>query len=418
MIQVIQDGVLGTQTPYIYQKSCHTSPPKGYVPFYINHLGRHGARYLTSIKELKQIIDILKDAKKHQQLTYLGEKLKIELESLVPLESDNEGLLTPSGYAMEEGIARRMFQNYPEVFGRKVIAVSTYVERTKQSMAAFLGELGRWTSPRCFQCSSNGKVDPILRFFDINEAYLNYKENGKWKEELAQFKQRGTVYQEVLEKIVDSKYIASIQEPEEVVQGLYKIYANQFDIGKNTHLGNIFTQSALCYLWQNENVRQYLLKGPSNIGQVLPTNIAFPLLMDFLNTSEEAIKQKNRSANFRFAHAETIIPFSGLIRLLGFFNQTDSMGQVAVLWQDYLVAPMAANLQWIFYEHPRCKTILIKMLYNESEVRLPIRCIEGPYYDYEVVRSFYLRQLYTLHLNWELPLVEMLKKYIHNLNFQ
>ena len=39
---------------------------------------------------------------------------------------------------MEAGIASRMYQNYPEVFGRRVEAVSTYVERTKQSMEAFL----------------------------------------------------------------------------------------------------------------------------------------------------------------------------------------------------------------------------------------------------------------------------------------
>ena len=315
---------------------------------------------------------------------------------------------------MEEGSAQRMVQRDPKVFGRKIVAVSTYVERTKQSMVAFLGELACYMSPQLFEVSSNGEVDPILRFFDLNEAYLNYKEDGNWKPQYEMFRIRQQIADGVLKRIFISEGINQIQKPQDWVKQLYNIWTNLAEVHQGKTDLWMWTQEELSYLWENENVRQYLLKGPSNVGQSQPTNIAFPLLMDFLATSETAIKERNQSAYLRFAHAETIMPFAGMIRLLGFFNQTNAMKQVAELWQDYWVGPMAANMQWIFYEHPFKKAILLKILYNESEVRLPLRSSEGPYYDYQTVKAFYLQQLKAMALNWHVSLVDMVRDYVQN----
>lgn len=38
---------LGTETPYVFQPTIYTSPPAGYVPIYINHLGRHGLFFMV-----------------------------------------------------------------------------------------------------------------------------------------------------------------------------------------------------------------------------------------------------------------------------------------------------------------------------------------------------------------------------------
>lgn len=49
---------LGTEKPYDFNEVSYTPVPLGYVPIYINHLGRHGARYLTSDKEIEKIYKI------------------------------------------------------------------------------------------------------------------------------------------------------------------------------------------------------------------------------------------------------------------------------------------------------------------------------------------------------------------------
>ena len=411
MIKTIHSGYLGTETPYIYQKSRYTLPPLGYTPFFINHIGRHGARYLTKAEPLRMLISSLNEAEALGKLKEEGKVLMMQLHKLLPLEIEKEGRLTPSGMEMEEGIASRMAFHYPEVFGKKVIAVSTYVTRAKESMRAFLKQLERCTPESEMEASSNGEIDPILRFFDINTSYLDYKASGRWQELVHLFEKRQDKLPGMLCKFFELDFIEHMKNPIQFINDLYEAYRNQFNSEKNVGLGIYFTDALLGYLWENENLRQYLEKGPSYIGQCLPTNIAFPLLMDFLSTSEHAIKERQLSAYLRFAHAETLIPFTGLLRLLGFFNQTSTINYVSTLWQDYWVAPMAANMQWVFYEHPEEKTILVKMLYNESEVRLPIRSVCGPYYDFTAVRTFYIRALQGLKLDWGKDLARMVKDY-------
>ena len=411
MIKIINCGYLGTETPYIYQKSKYTLPPLGYTPFFINHLGRHGARYLTSGNQMVALIGWLDEAEKSGELKEQGEILRKQLQTLLPLEAEEAGLLTPSGIEMEQGIASRMVFHYPEVFGKKVIAVSTYVTRAKESMEAFLEQLVRCAPESEIEAKSNGRIDPILRFFDLNKSYLDYKANGIWKDMVSVFEKRQAILPGILCEFFELGFIERMENPIQFIRDLFEVYRNQFDPEENVGLGVYFTDELLCYLGENENLRQYLEKGPSYVGQCLPTNIAFALLMDFLSTSEYAIKERHLSAYLRFAHAETLIPFAGILRLLGFFNQTSTMNYVSTLWQDYWVAPMATNLQWIFYENPEEKAILVKMLYNESEVRLPIHSVCGPYYDFKSVRTFYIRILQSLKLDLGKDLTTMVRDY-------
>lgn len=102
MIKIIHCGYVGTEMPYIYQKSRYTSPPLGYTPFFINHVGRHGARYLTNVDQMAALIRQLSEAEALGELKEEGKALKKKLHKLLPLESEDAGLLTPSGFEMEK----------------------------------------------------------------------------------------------------------------------------------------------------------------------------------------------------------------------------------------------------------------------------------------------------------------------------
>lgn len=54
---------LGTEQPYIFKRVEYTSPPPGYKPIYINHLGRHGARYLANARGINLVYRIIRDAR-------------------------------------------------------------------------------------------------------------------------------------------------------------------------------------------------------------------------------------------------------------------------------------------------------------------------------------------------------------------
>lgn len=414
MIKMIADGYLGTQTPYVYKKTNFTAAPKGYAPFYINHVARHGARYVTKTTAIEKVMELLTDAKAKGQITDAGEDLQHKLEMIVPIEKENQGLLTDYGKQMEQGIARRIYSRFPEVWGKKVVAVCDTVTRTQQTMEAFLTELGQNTDDSRFETYMYTNPDPILRFFDVNEEYLDYKKDGKWKTYYDEFKKRKDIAVDFLDRIFYHEFVETIDDKLSVVEAIYGMYCNQFDLNINLGLEEFFTKPELEYLFENGNVRQYLLKGPSLIGECLPSNIAFPLMMDFITTSQSAVDNRNISANLRFAHAETMMPYMTILRLVGLFKQTDDMSEVSKIWNTSQLCPMAANMQWIFYASENDDRVLVKILLNETEMRLPIESVSGPYYDWIELRQYLIDKINCLQLNWDLGLVQMTQQYTVN----
>ncbi|MBS5316879.1 MAG: hypothetical protein KHY44_10845 [Clostridiales bacterium] len=402
---------LGTEMPYYEKGIQEESPPRGYSPIYVNYLGRHGSRYVTSPNQAEVLYSTLDEADSRNQLTQSGCILKKQIGDFLALSEGKYGLLTPLGVKEEQGIARRMYERFPQIFGREVRAVSTYVTRAKQSMEAFLEELAKYTPSNNFVALSNGEIDPILRFFDLNLAYLNYKEKGKWKDSLRKFEERKNLSMPFMAQFFKSSYKLRQEEALELGTSLYTIYANTFNLTVDLGLNRYFDDKILYYYWENANLRNFLEKGPSYRGEDLPTNIAFALLEDFLKTSEQALQTGNVSADLRFAHAETLIPFASLLKLCCCSKQTDHISKVAKIWCDSQVAPMAGNIQWIFYKSSHQGTILVKMLYNEEVMTLPIRPYCKPYYLWEDVKAFYWYVISKLHIPQVGSITEQVKYY-------
>ena len=86
------------------------------------------------------------------------------------------------------------------------------------------------------------------------------------------------------------------------------------------------------------------------------------------------------------------MPLAGLMCLeeaSGVCSQPDS---IAVTWQDYRVTTMASNIQWIFYRN-RSGNVLVKILLNEREQRIPVPTDTWPYYRWDDLRAFYMKIL-------------------------
>ena len=416
----MKDCCLGTQMPYNYIPEVKAPPPEGYAPFYINYLGRHGGRYLDSPEGVEWLVAILQCAHEHQGLTLRGLELLSKLLNVMELNQDCYGNLSTEGARMLEGIAQRMYLNYPQVFGKKVDAVATYRERAIQSRDVFLNELERVMSADNIHIHTNGQIDPQLRFFDLNQEYLNYKETGTWKHEVVNFEARYNDSVKILERIFNRQFFChdclNQNEKNRFATELFQIYTNQFDVNGVISLGYYFTSQEKYRYWESNNLKQYLLMGPGPVGQCITTHIAFGLLMDFLHTSEEAILSREKSADLRFAHAETISPFAALLRLPCMCEQTSSPYKVAFLWKNCQVAPMAANMQWIFYDQKRRimkreQDVLVQLKYNERTIAFPIPTSQYPYYRWIDVKDYYQSVLDGMHLPQGETLIEQVKYY-------
>jgi hypothetical protein len=87
--------------------------PEGYQPFYISHYGRHGSRWMTSDQRYEWICRQFDDTK---NLTKLGKDVRRRMAKVWKNAKGNGGKLSPLGARQHRGIARRMYQNFPQLF--------------------------------------------------------------------------------------------------------------------------------------------------------------------------------------------------------------------------------------------------------------------------------------------------------------
>lgn len=383
----------GTAMPYPIVKDSFVFFQDSMVPFYVNHLGRHGARFPTSGKALNRVKEILELAQRENRLTSGGVTLLSTIQNLSETFDGQWGKLSVVGKEEQRGIARRMIERYPQLFSDsvKVQAIATYVPRCIHSMDAFLACMVEFNSSLHIQRNEGKQYNDILRFFDLNQSYVDYKENGDWRPIYETFVRRKISSASVMENFFLESGQETDKEAEEFVMALFSIAAILPDTGTPINLDGLFTIGEWDNYWQTQNLRQYMSKSSSPIGRMLPVAIAWPLLSEFIHSADEVIKGKSDTrANFRFAHAETVIPFVALMGIEGTDVKVVVPDSVSKYWKDYEIAPMAANVQWIFY-HDKAREIWVSFLLNEKEMTLPVSTSRFPYYRWETV-CMYLKK--------------------------
>ena len=129
-------------------------------------------------------------------------------------------------------------------------------------------------------------------------------------------------------------------------------------------------------------------KSGSPLSEGLATAIAKPLLKDFLEKAVQQISEQDRCADLRFGHGEGMMPLSALMQIEEASGITSDPDQICEIWQDYRVTTMSSNIQWIFYKNKK-DDILVKIMLNEREARIPVDTDIWPYYHWSDVYDFY-----------------------------
>ena len=187
------------------------------------------------------------------------------------------------------------------------------------------------------------------------------------------------------------KHITSVVDAAMDLYNLYIIAADMQEENTDEHafdfdqyFTNISPEEGDVFAWILD-MEDFYEKGPSYAGQDETYRIAQPLLDDFFKSIDERVAGGTTAATFRFAHAETIMPFAALIGAPGSTQQAPAVENPQSVadvynyqnneWRGESVTPMAANIQWdvatrdgIDPETGKAYTPLIRMLYNEEEV--------------------------------------------------
>lgn len=392
------DATGGLYYSYPYGASTVTPAPEGYEPFYISHYGRHGSRWYVTGTIYDEPLAILRKAAQDGALTDLGRDVLARVEIAAADAKGRYGDLTPRGVNEHRGIAERMYASFPEVFstrdGREVRieSRSTLVPRCILSMAAFNERLK--------------ELDPALKISrEASERYMNYMGNKTGYESqkkvvapVIDSVRRTRMHPERLMRslFTDADYVKKhVKKPAKLMEQLFMEASMLQDVDYlGLSLYDIFTDEELFDMWEYMNIRRYLTFGPSvRFGDAVIAD-AKPLLRNIVETADEVISGRNDlSASLRFGHDTHIIPLYALLQIEGLAARTQDLDEVYKVWNDFRVSPMATNIQFVFFRNPQTDDVLVKILANERESRLPLATDMWPYYRWDDLKA-YAEKLY------------------------
>lgn len=380
----------GVYYAYPVTASQNTPAPRGYKPFYVSHYGRHGSRYLISDEDYRRVIDRFADAHAHNALTPLGEDVYRRLQQVWPEAEGRGGDLTPLGVRQHKGIASRMYKAYPEVFAGSpnITARSTTVVRCALSMAAF--------------CEALKEQDPSLDIpresSNRYKYYLDYHapewggyvgDNGPWREEFRKFRQEHTRPDRLVNALFSDKdYVRRNVNPDNLMWDLYWVAVDMQNMETPVSFMDVFEPQELFDLWQVASYNFYVCNSNHTLSQGKNLANAHNLVRNIIDSADEMIASGENGATLRFGHDGDLIPLAGALRMEDCYNATDRPEDAYRHFADFKIAPMAGNVQLVFFRN-RHGDVLVKFMLNEREIAIPVPTDNFPFYRWNDVKEFY-----------------------------
>ena len=385
-----------------------TPAPAGYEPFFIDHYGRHGSRWLTNGKTYERPLKQLNKAKEAGMLNLQGELLLRQLTLVNETSRQRVGDLSDEGAEQHQAIAERMFRNFPEVFqgNARVDAKSTVIIRCILSMQ---NETMRLRS-----------LNPELRInTDASYHDMYYMGWGYGEDTLANDLRKSMdpisngMYDKYLQPgrfiaqiVNDTAWAAANLDGRQLMRDVFDIAGSLqgHHSFQNISLYHYFNNSEIFELWRLKNIYWYIhwANAPQN-GNRMPF-IERALLWDMIQKAGAAIVTGERGAELRFGHETCVLPLACLMEIDDVNYSCDDLNSLHEYWQDFNIIPKACNIQMVFYRPVgtvgnSLDKILVKVLFNEHEATLPATPVTGPYYRWTDLKAYYEKKLATT-IDW------------------
>jgi len=359
----------GSSMPYPVPDQTQRAIPDSLTPVFINHISRHGARFLSSDKYTTTLTYYLNRADSLHTITAAGRELQKLCSNVVRNTAGRWGALDSLGMAEQRGIASRMYMLVPSLFNdTKVNAISSYSPRCIASMNEFTHQLTRLNNRVEIYSASGRQNSTLLRPWTHDKDYNEFIDSKPWHEAYDRYAD-ATIPTTVASRILGDKYPFTQGETRNVTQAAYKVVAGCAAMAIPVDASEYMTLDEYNALWSIDNLHHYLTHSASTLSQA-PMDMASALLIDIMETMDQAAKGTNEySAMLRFGHAETMMPLLALMRLPGCYYVTNYFDTVGLHWRDFQVVPMASNLQMLLLKSKSGK-LYVRVDFNEMPVPL------------------------------------------------
>lgn len=375
-------------------KEKYTTAPKGYKPVYISHYGRHGSRYHWTADDYQYFYNIFKNAEKAGVLTDLGKSAAQRIYRLYNDAALRAGDLTQTGREQHAGIAKRMVNNFPEIFdgNAKIDVKASQSQRCIMSMDAFLLQIKTMCPKVEITAETSKRIMEYICYapWDTVQKYMN---DTLWTNNYETFHQKHVNPDRMMKAIFsDSSYVAQNIDAVHFMRKLHEIHGTMQGVDDlDFDFADLFTDDELYGCWLVQNAWWYGSYGKCPLTRGNGAKLGKYLLTQILDDADYAL-DNNIQATLRFGHDTGILPLVSLMQLEGCNANITDLEQLSENWCDFKIIPMAANFQMIFYKSKKSNTILVKVLLNEKEVDLPITPKNNdiaPYYNWNDVEAYY-----------------------------
>ncbi len=397
---------------YHYVQQDYTEAPEGYAPFYISHYGRHGSRWLTRSDNYQDVKDVFDAAMSCGALTPAGMDVYNRVQIVYDDGIYRYGDLSRLGSVQHREIAGRMYSSFPEIFseGAQIDAVSTAVPRCILSMAAFCERLKEFEPSLTITKEAGQRTTRYLNFLNTTarpEISDDFKEHmstkAAWRQEYNAVASEYIQTERITDLLFsDEDFVCSI-DAVDLVRNLYYFAVDMQDIDLGISFYDLFTPEELYSISIYENYRYFVIYGPSSRNKRFPEYYGKLLLQDFIEKADTAIENGTPSADLRFGHDVNIMPFITMLQFteIEYDRDETDMAKVAESWTLYKLSPMATNIQFVFYRKEGSQAgdeVIVKIMHNEQEMHLPLESVDGPYYLWEDVKTFYSNYMDSVEL--------------------
>ena len=384
----------------------HLTPaPEGYEPFYISHYGRHGSRYMTSDRVYRRLKAQLDSASTLGLLTPYGKDVRRRILAAAADAEGRAGELTALGARQHRAIARRMFDNYPSLFGQPlhIVANSSTSRRVMLSMAYFCNELK----------ALNPSLEISMDASEHDQYYIKTSKtivvpdsplSDDLRRKCSEFNRRMLNGRPQMESVfTDPERAGAFIDPHRFADDLYRVAIDMYCLPElNISFFDLLGEDGMIDGFRAKNASWYFWEGFMP-GTKKEYYRSFPILQNFLDEADEMIASGERGVRLRFGHDSGLIDLAYLFGVEETRGVPDDFENLHEHFSVFRLVPMAGNLQLVFFRKAGSDDILVKFLMNENETSLPLSTDCYPYYHWSDIEPYYRNMIESAGIVYKTP---------------
>ena len=376
-----------------------TPAPEGKKPFYINHYGCPGSYYRELISLYEEPYQVFAKADSLGKLTKLGKDVKLRLDLLRRDAKDRIGELTSKGAHQSREQIRQMVLRFPDVFssdgyysGRSIVQNNCLLT-VEEAMV----QLSSMIQPLNMNLSCTHRED---RFMEPQDKVL---EALRW-DSLTQvrydrFLALHSGHARLMESLfTDQDFLISHVDPETLSRQLFVLAGSiqHTDLAAHVSLFDLFTPAEIQGHWKKLNAKYYITNGACTLNGSTQPFMQRATLRNMIHMGDSAQNRIAPMGHLRFTNENVVMALACLMELDNCGLQTDNLDSIDDMgWKSYRIAPLGGSIAMIHYRSELGDSdVLVKVLLNGEEARLPIETDCAPYYHWDDVKRYYLRKLY------------------------